>query len=94
MVGGELRLVAPGVARERARHDAGAVHQDVQRLAGGEEAVREGVDRGRVEQVHRSIATPSSPAKRLAGAVHVAGRDDDLGARQRSTRTVSSPRPE
>jgi hypothetical protein len=53
VVGGEVGLMAVRVARQRRRHHAGAVDEDVQRPAGGDEPLRERVDRLGVEQVHR-----------------------------------------
>jgi hypothetical protein len=75
VVGRELHFVAARVAGQRHRHHASAVDQDVQWLATGEEVLGEGVDGGRVGEVHR-LDLDIDALEGLARLGQVAGRDD------------------
>ncbi len=79
MVGREMQFIATCVAREGRAPDARAVDEDVQRLSGGKEPRGEGIDRGRIEQVHR-LDLDVDPAKPGRGLVAVARRHDHPGA--------------
>ena len=82
VVGGELRLVATGVARQRRRHHARVVDEDVERLDRGDDAGCEAIDRGGIEQVHRVENDVGHVAKSGLGLPRIARGHEDLRARR------------
>ena len=79
VVDGELRLEAALVPGQRGRHDPSVVDEEVQRAPGGQVSIGEGIDRRRVDQVHRGDLHVAEVLLGGAGASDVACRDHDLG---------------
>jgi hypothetical protein len=79
MVRREMQFIAPRVARQGRASYARAVNEDVQRLAGGKKPLGEGVDRDRIEQVHR-LDLDVETLQRAYRLVVITRRDGDLGA--------------
>ena len=82
------------------RHEAGVVHEQVEPVVLGREAVGEGGDRGQVGQVERPDVDqrgrqlPQQLPAGGVGAPGVAAGEHDRAPRAASTRATSSPRPE
>src|SRR6266496_2553140 len=79
MVRREMEFIAPRVAQEWRASYACAVHEDVQRRACGKKLHGEGIDRGRVDQVHCLNLDPVKSLKPGRGLVVIARRDDYPG---------------
>ena len=80
VVGGEVGLVAALVPAERGTPDAGALDEQVQRSTRPLEAVGEGIDRGRAQEVHRFDLDAVDPGQDRRRPLDVAGRHDHGGA--------------
>jgi hypothetical protein len=82
VVAGELGLVAAGIARERRRHHARVVDEDVEHVGRGEDASGEAIDRRGIEQVHGVENDVGQVAKSRLGLLRIAGGHEDLRARR------------
>jgi hypothetical protein len=81
VIGSELHLKSARVEGQvRHRHDSGAVHQDVYGNAPCQAAVGEGVDRGRVQEVHRLDLDALDTGELRCGPRSIAGGHDHSGA--------------
>jgi hypothetical protein len=75
MIGRELRFIASRVTCERVRHDARAIYQNMQWLAGSQVPLGEGIDCRRIEQIHRFDLNINPGQRRRP--LGIARRDDD-----------------